>query len=233
MFMRQYGDVNLAVEKDVPMRGKVLRLRKPDSETDIYMDFCGYSIADGTNAYMFGNRLFVVTCWAGMTEEERNTASVGEINLVLAPQRFLQAAMRVGEYDWSDISFSLYHCMRFLNDETQPVESIVFLFCDQLSGEIAAEREVVLPQMLQDFLRASFQHSYQNAALDAEYDAFLQAAAQSDSMDFCDILYNRLAELSQEDVRIFRDADVQQIPFGVYITVSAENEVTDLHQNTP
>ena len=231
MFIRQYGEVTLAVKRDVPKRGTVLCLSKPDDGVEIYMDFCGEALPDGTNAYMFGNRLFVVTLWSGMTEEEQETALTGEIKLVLAPLRFLQGAMRAGAYDWSDITFSLYHCMRFLNDETQPVESIVFLFCDQLSGEIVAEREVTLPQALQVFLRTAYQRAHESAVLDMNYGSYLKAAQASETLDFCDIVFNTLAELSQEDVRTFREADPLKIPLGVYFTVDTYNRVTDLRQN--
>ena len=233
MFIRQYGEVTLAVKSEVPKRGEVLCLSKPaeDDGVEIYMDFCGSSLPDGTNAYMFGNRLFVVTLWADMTDDEQKTAITGNINLVFDPLRFLQGAMRVGEYGWSDITFTLYHCMRFLNDETQPVSSIVFLFCDQLSGEIVAEREVALSPPLGEFLRQAFELSHKSAALDMNYGGYLREAQASETHDFCDILYNTLAELSQEDVRVFRDGDINAVPYGVYVTVDSDNRITNLRQN--
>ena len=231
MFIRQYGEVTLTVKNDVPKRGSVLCLSKPDDGVEIYMDYCGEALPDGATAYMFGNRLFVVNLWAGMTQEEHEAALLGELRLVLAPLRFLQGAVRVGDYDWSDITFSLYHCMRFLNDETQPVGSIVFLFCDQVSGEIVAEREVPLPEALQNFLRTAFQRSHESAVLDMNYGAYLRAAQASETLDFCDIVYNTLAELSEEDVRTFREGDIADIPFGVYFTVDTYNRVTEMRQN--
>lgn len=231
MFIKRYGDVVLSVKEDVPKRGRVLCAEKQDADVEIFMDFCGESLRDGSDGYMFGNRIFVVTRWADMDDAERAAALSAELSLVFAPLRFMQAAMRVGDYDWSDITFSLYHCMRFLNDETKPVESVVFLFCDQLSGEIVAEREVVLPAQLQAFLRTAFLRSHESAVLDMNYGAYLEQAQESETQDFCDILYNKLADLSEEDVRTFREADPLKIPLGVYVTVDGENRVADFYQN--
>ena len=231
MFSMQYGDVTLSVKEDVPKRGTVLCAEMEGDAAEIYMDYCGYSLPDGTNAYMYGNRLFIVTRWADMSDEEVYAAAAGELHLVFAPLGFLQGAMRIGNYDWSDITFTLYHCIRFFNDENRPVEAIVFLFCDQLSGEIVARREVFLPPPLAEFMRQAFVRAHKSAALDMNYGAYLQQGKKDETLDFCDILYNKLTELSEIDVRAFRDADVNAVPYGVYVTVDPDNQITQIRQN--
>ena len=230
MFSKQYGDVTVAVVKDVPKRGRVLCMTKEDESSAVYMDFYGFSIPDGTNAYMFGNKLVVVTRWAQMSEEETEAVTHGELKLVFAPFRFLQGALKIGDYDWSDISFTLYHCMKYMNDETLPVDEIVFIFCDKASGKIVAEREVKLPSPLDEYLRQSMVRSHENAFLDFSYSKFLHMAQADESRDFCDLLYGALLELSAEDERIFREMDADNVPKGMYITISPENEVTGFEQ---
>ncbi len=230
MFRKQYGDVTIAEEIDVPKRGRVLCMTKEDETSAVYMDYCGFSLPDGTNAYVFGNKLVVVTRWAQMSAEEENAVSHGELQLVFAPFRFLQGALKIGDYDWSDITFTLYHCMRYMNDESRPVDEIVFIFCDKTTGEIVADREVKLPSPLDEYLRQSMLRSHENAFLDFSYPKYLEAARTDETRDFCDVLYDALLELSQDEMRIFRDMDADYVPQGMYITISPENEVIAFEQ---
>ena len=230
MFSKQYGDVTIAVHKDVPKRGRVLCMTKEDEPSAIYMDFYGFSIPDGTNAYMFGNKLVVVTRWAQMNEEEIDSVTHGALELVFAPFRFLQGALKIGDYDWSDITFTLYHCMKYMNDEARPVDEIVFIFCDKSSGKVIAEREVKLPSPLDEYLRQAMLRAHENAFLDFSYSKFLNAAQTDETRDFCDMLYSALLELTAEDERVFREMDADNVPKGMYITISPENEVTGFEQ---
>ena len=225
MFCKQYGSVNISVQKDVPKRGKVLCAVREADSVPIYMDHYGFSIPDGTNAYMFGNKLIVVTRWAEMSSEERAVAAKAPLELVFAPFRFLQGAMRVGNYGWSDITFVLYQCMRFLNDETRPVDSMIFLFSDKASGQITAEREVPCTPELGEFLRQALVRAHENAVLDMNYGLYLHNAHNDEALDFCDMIYNELWELSEGDSRRFRQLDPEDVPLGAYVTVTGDNRV--------
>ena len=230
MFKKQYGDVTIEVQEDVPKRGRVLCMTREDETSAVYMDFYGCTIPDGTNAYMFGNKLVVVTRWAEMSEEEIHTVTNGALRLVFAPFRFLQGALKIGSYGWSDITFTLYHCMKYLNNEALPVDEIIFIFCDKTAGEIVAEREARLPSPLNEYLRQSMLRSHEHAFLDFSYSKFLNLARTDESRDFCDVLYSALLELSQGDERVFREMDADNVPKGMYIEISAQNEVTGFRQ---
>ncbi len=230
MFCKQYGSVNISVRKDVPKRGKVLCAVQEADSVPIYMDHYGFSIPDGTNAYMFGNKLIVVTRWAEMDEEERAVVARGPLELVLAPFRFLQGALRIGEYGWSDVTFVLYQCMRFLNDETRPVDSVIFLFCDKANGQVTADREVPCTPELGEFLRQALVRAHENAVLDMNYGLYLHNAHNDETQDFCDMIYNELWELSKADCRRFQQMDPEEIPLGVYVSVDGENRIASYYQ---
>lgn len=231
MFEKQYGDVRIFVMRDVPKRGKVLCAVKEGESREIYMDFFGLSIPDGTNAYMFGNKLIIVTRWADMTEEEIASVTAGELRLVFAPYRFLQGAVKIGDYDWSDITFTLYHCMQFLNNDQAPVEEIIFLFCDKASGQIVADRDVAVPPVLGEYLRGAMVRAHEAAFLDFKYEQYLDLSETSDELDFCDVMYNALDGLSEGDRRLFRSQSPDAIPGGVYAVIDWSNEITDLKKH--
>ena len=231
MFEKQYGDVRIFVERDVPKRGKVLCAVKEGESRVVYMDYFGLSIPDGTNAYMFGNKLIVVTRWADMTEEEIANVTAGELRLALAPYRFLQGALKIGDYDWSAITFTLYHCMQFLNNDQAPVDEMIFLFCDKASGQIVADREVAAPPPLGEFLRKAMVRSHEAAFLDFKYEQYLDASEKSEEQDFCDLMYNALDALSASDSLVFRNQQPEEIPGAVFAQIDWSNEITDLKKN--
>jgi hypothetical protein len=232
MFCEQYGDVAVCVRSDVPKRGTVLCATKEGETAAVYMDHCGPTLPDGTDAYMFGNRMIVVTRWREMTEAERAAAANAPLNLVLSPLRLLQGALRVGDVGWGDITRELHHSMRFMNDENRNVDSLIFLFCDSLSGEVAAAREVPCPEALGAFLRRANVRSHAAAVLDFSYGAMLTAAQTDPARDFCDILYDKLLQLSEDDRRRFRllDPDSEAVPQAIRFTVGADNSVTEISQ---
>ena len=169
MFIRQYGEVTLSVKEDVPKRGEVLCASKPDDGTEIYMDFCGSSLPDGANAYMFGNRLFVVTCWADMYEGkfgcpmDANYTDMGYKNLVTVIDTDWYESLRTGLCDSINptaadvVNNKLYEVANyFLVCPANRVDNWMLINTDAYEGLTDNQKEV-LAQACEDLLAYSAQ----------------------------------------------------------------------------
>ena len=75
MFSITSGNVTIKTI-GAPKRGTCLEATNKNGEK-IYMDFCGMNpmlVPDGSNAYLFGNKLIIVTRWSDMSDEEKQNA---------------------------------------------------------------------------------------------------------------------------------------------------------------
>ena len=230
MFKKAYGDVVIEVKQGVEKRGTCLCAQQGD-KLPIYMDICGVAIPDGSNAYMYANKLIIVTRWAGMSEEEISVVNNADVRMVVAPFRFIQMGLAVGDFGWSDVFFNLYHCGVFYNDEQKPVDEIIMIFADRSSGEIVAQRSVTLSGGLDSFFRQAMVNSHKALFLDLSRGEFMIAAQSDPNRDLCDVVYDYLWQVTREDSAKFRQfSDIEKIPLGIYITVDKDGNLIDLYQ---
>lgn len=230
MFKKAYGDVVIEVKENVPKRGTCLCAQYGES-IPIYMDICGMLIPDGSNAYMYGNKLIIVTRWADMSDEEVDAVNNKDVRMVVAPFRFIQMGMSVGDFGWSDVFFTLYHCGVFDNDESKPIDEIIFIFADKTSGEIVADRSVQLSEGIGGFFRQAMVNSHKALFLDFSRGEFMAMAQSDPKRDFCDVVYDYLWQITKADSAKFRQfPDIEKVPLGIYITLNKDGEITDLYQ---
>lgn len=230
MFKKAYGNVVIEVMNGVAKRGTCLSATQ-GNERPIYMDFCGFAIPDGSNAYMYGNKLIIVTRWGGMSEDEINATANDNIYLAVAPFRFIQMGMSVGNFGWSDVFFTLYHCGLFANDETKPIDEIILIFADKSSGEIVADRSIKLPESLGNFFRHAMINSHKALPLDFSLGEFAAQAETDSQRDLCDIVYDYIWSQSRNDNAKFRKfPNLSKIPLGIYIVVNKNGEIINLYQ---
>ena len=231
MFKKEYGNVTIEVADGVPKRGTCLCASAGESRLKIYMDICGMMIADGSNAYMFGNKLIVVTRWQSMSDDEISTVKEEDIRFVFAPFDFVQLAVDIGGYGWSDVFFNLYHCGIFPNDENKPVDQIIMIFADKATGEIVADRAVTLPASMGEFLRECMVRSHKKAFFDLNKGDFAAAAQQDAQRDFCDVVYDYLWGFTKETSRKFRGfSDLENVHYGIYLVADKDGNTKDLYQ---
>jgi hypothetical protein len=230
MFKKIYGDVIIEVKKDVPKRGTCLCAQQGE-HLPIYMDICGFAIPDGSNAYMYGNKLIIVTRWAGMSSDEIEAVKNEEVRMVVAPFRFIQMGMQIADFGWSDVFFTLYHCGVFSNDENKPVDEIILIFADKSSGEIVADRRVPLQGGLDGFFRQALINSHKVLYYDFARGEFMAAANSDLNRDFCDVVYDQLWSVTKENSAQFRQfPNIGKIPLGIYFTIDKDGEIINLYQ---
>ena len=127
MFNETYGNVTIKIE-GMPKRGACLHISKPDGAY-ILADFCGMDptlVADGTNAYFFGNKLILVTRWSDMTDEEKYTVEHSELILAIHPYKCVQFSIKIGD-NWGDVMTTLHNFSKCHNDAEAPVDEIIFV----------------------------------------------------------------------------------------------------------
>ncbi len=230
MFKKVYGDVVIEVKEGVPKRGTCLCAQHGE-HLPIYMDICGFAIPDGSNAYMYGNKLIIVTRWAGMSEDEITAVTNSDIRMVVAPFRFIQMGIAIADFGWSDVFFNLYHCGIFHNDEKKPVDEIILIFADKTSGEIVAERSIALSGGIGGFFCQAMINSHKVLFLDFSRGEFMAAAESDPSRDICDLVYDYSWEITKEDSAKFRQfPDIEKIPLGIYMTANKDGAIIDLYQ---
>ncbi len=231
MFCQKYGDVTVKTE-EMPKRGNCLKISKPDG-VYILADFCGMNpmlVPDGTNAYFFGNKLIIVTRWADITEDEMDLFEQGEIELAIHPCQCVQFSIKIGG-NWGDVITTLHNFSKLHNDAEAPVDEIIFIFSDTHNSDYIISRNVKLPKYLQNFLKRANQNSLQHFSLDDKMGLILQAAKSDPDKDEFDFIYDLCYEKTKEFFQIARECELSDIPDGIYVTVSSDNEIIDIHQN--
>lgn len=199
----------------------------------ILMDFCGMNpalVPDGTNAYMFGNSVIFVTRWSDMTDREKQTVEKGELCLAIHPCQFVQFSLGV-DGDWSDVFTTLHHCYEQLNVESQPVTEAIFIFADTHDSDYVISRRVTLPPYVQKFLQKCNAADHKAYSLDGVTDVIRSKTDEDPYKDYWDLLYDLNWEKTKESSRIAKKSDPKDIPNGVYVEISSDNQVTNMYIN--
>lgn len=231
MFKQTYGSVTIKTA-EMPKRGECLHISKPDGAY-ILADFCGMNpalVPDGTNAYFFGNKLIIVTRWADMTEGEIRTVEKGEITLAIHPYQCVQFSIKIGS-NWGDVMTTLHNFSKLHNDVNAPVDEIVFIFADTHDSDYITSRAVKIPKYLQNFLQKANQNSIKCFSLDDKLRGIRALAANDPERDEFDYIYDICFEETRKYGKAARQQEPSNIPDGIYISINANNEITDIHQH--
>ncbi len=199
----------------------------------ILMDFCGANpalVPDGTNAYLFGNSVIVVTRWSDMTVQKKHSVETGEICLAIHPCKYLQFSVCI-DGNWSDVFTKLHHCYAALNNENEPVKEVIFIFSDTHDSDYIISRRVVLPPPVQIVLQKCNANDHSTFAIDRLTGVIHEKAKETSSKDFWDILYDLDWEQTKESSRKAKEHDPRYIPNGIYIDISSDDRVTCLYLN--
>lgn len=231
MFNETYGNVTIKIE-GMPKRGACLHISKPDGAY-ILADFCGMDptlVADGTNAYFFGNKLILVTRWSDMTDEEKYTVEHCELILAIHPYKCVQFSIKIGD-NWGDVMTTLHNFSKCHNDAEAPVDEIIFVFSDTHDSDYVTARAVKLPKPLQNFLQKANRNSLSHFSLDGKFDLLRYAAKDDPYKDEFDLMYDLCYENTKEFSRSARKQEPSNIPDGIYVSISTDNTVTDFRQH--
>jgi len=199
----------------------------------ILMDFCGMNpalVPDGTNAYLFGNSLIMVTRWSDMSDEEKNTVETACLSLAIHPYQYVQFSLGI-DGRWSDVMTTLHHCYGKLNEEDEPVKEAIFIFADTHDGDYVISRCVKLPPYVQRYLQKCNKTSHESFALD-EMTHIIHARVKDDPVkDYWDLLYDVNWNETKEFSRKARGCEPDNVPDGVYLEISSDNVVTNMYLN--
>lgn len=230
MFEKQFG--NLTVKTEVmPKRGNCLKASVGDKY--ILMDYCGANpmlVPDGTNAYFFANKIILVTRWSDMSDAEKQTVQTGKLCLAFHTYQYTQFSLKV-EDNWGDVMINLYHCISGWNNESAPVDEIIFIFADTHDSDYVISRSVMLPQNFQEYLMKMNAVTRKALAIEREVPGLYAQAEQDPSRDFYDYLYDICFEKTKAYSRAARSADPDAIPDGIYIEIDGNNRIVNVYQN--
>ena len=229
MFKENFGKVTLETVT-APKRGLCLQASM-ENGTRILMDICGMMLADGTNAYFFGNKLIMVTRWGGMSNAEKERTQTGTLTLALHPTEMIQFSMKVGE-NWGDVMLTLPHCYSAYNNENEPVDEIIFVFTDKYDTDFLISRRVALPPFLQKRLQKAMVESHRLISTDDMMLGLTSMSNNDANKDLWDYVYDVCWEVIAPYDRKARKQDFQ-IADGVYIEIGGNNKITDIHTYEP
>ena len=231
MFNQTFDNVTIKIVKTAK-RGECLQMSKPDG-TYILADFCGgqINVPDGTNAYMFGNKLIMVNRWGNMTDYEKDTVENYELAVVIHPYKCVQYSIKVGR-NWGDVTTTLHHVNSRFNDANAPVDEIIFIFADTQDSDYMTARRVKLPRNLQNLLRKCNENSiaFLNIS-DSMMDTFRMFGNSDPRQDEFDYLYDYCYEKTENYMKAARAPEPDDVPGGVYLYIDSDNELSDLCQN--
>ena len=239
-FDKTFGDVRIRAV-NVPWKGTCLEATYHDQM--IIMDISDTEetpIPDGTNAYMFGNKLIMVTRWRDLSESEKQTLKSGDVILLIQPYRVVQFSLYIN--GWEDVFFTLPHCYADQNNETEPVQEMIYIVCDSHDDSFIESRQIVLPEQIQNFLRKSNIASHKELALDdvKELSTMKTILAMCDRTNmsesdydviwaFCDGIYDICFEKTLEYSRAAKE-DPAEKPKGIYVAIDGLNNVKGVMQ---
>ena len=231
MFNQTFGEVTIKVES-MPKRGECLHISKADGQY-ILADCFGMNptlVPDGTNAYLFGNKLIVVTRWADMSEDEIDTVENDEIIFAIHPYKCVQFSINLGG-NWGDVMTNLHNFSKYHNDANRPVDEIIFIFADTHDSDYVSSRLVKLPKPVQKLLQKSNQNSLKTFSLDDKLESIKYMAMADPNKDEFDIMYDLCFEATKDMAREAQKCEPADVPGGVYITIDEYNDVVDLYRN--
>lgn len=230
MFEQVFGKVTLRTVSE-PKRGFCLEASMGE-DTRILMDVCGMMIADGTNAYFFGNKLIFVTRWGNMSDAEKERVQNDTIVLAIHPSEMIQFSMKMGPH-WGDVMLTLPHCYSPYNDENAPVDEIIFVFTDKhAADEFMITRRLALPPFLQKRLQRALVSAHQLIDLDDRMPALLAASSTDESKDVWDYMYDRCWTVIRPYDREATKKDFR-IPDGLYIEIGSDNRIKNITEGAP
>ena len=230
MFQKSFGNVTIQMAK-AAKRG--LCLMASCGNQRILFDFVGTDpvlVPDGTNAYMFGNKLILVTRWSDMQEAEKETVKRGALTLVLYPGECIQMGLKVGQ-NWGDVTLTMPHCVAGLNDENAPVDELIFLFGDTHDETFLISRSVKLPPFLQEVLRQANADTIRLMPMDGEIRALSREAAADPARDFCRCFYGACMERTKKYADAARAIDPANVPGGIYIEIDGSDSIKNIYRN--
>lgn len=229
-FRRTFGDVTV---ETVNNEYKGICLEATWAGTKIIMEHYENHLLDfpdGSNGYFFGNKLIIVTRWSGMSDAEKRKVETAELALALHPYPCVQLSLKVGE-NWGDVLVNLHHCWAALNDENAPVDEAILFFADTADPEYLTCRTVALPPFVKKFLQKCNVSSHKFLDLDSKAQDLQLQYARDPAMDFYNKLYDAGWAKSRKFYNQARATDLEDIPDGVYLEISAANKVTKFYQN--
>ena len=230
MFQKKYGNVTIQM---VQAAKRGLCLMASRGHQRILFDFVGEDqekVPDGTNAYMFGNKLILVTRWSDMSEDEKATVRESSLTLVLHPGECIQMSLKI-ENAWGDVTLTLPHCVNGLNDENAPVDELIFLFGDTHDENFLISRNVMLPPFIQEVLRKANESTHRIMPMDQEIQALSRKAAEDPARDFCDYFYDACAAKTVDYAAKAREIDPASVPDGIYIEIDGNDIIKNLYKN--
>ena len=205
---------------------------------------------DGTNAYMFANKLIVVPRWSNLSGAEQEPLRTSPLTLAIYPHEFVQFSLRIGQ-GWEDVFFNLPNCISGFNFPDAPVEEMIFIGCDPQDSSFLAVRRIALPPVIQKILAQSNAACLKKLDLDSdpkvarykENAAKLKAELAENPASagrqlfytalwiLCDELYDRCYKITGGIGQRVRSFDPDDIPSGIYMEISSQDQVMDLSQN--
>lgn len=231
MFKQTFGEVTIKIE-NVAKRGECLHISKADG-TYILADFCGgaINVPDGTNAYLFGNKLIMVNRWANMTDAEKDTVENDELAIAIHPYKCVQFSIKIGR-NWGDVTTTLHHVNNRFNDVNMPVDELIFIFADTQDSDYMTARSVKLPKNLQNLLRKSNENSLSVVNVtDSMMDLFRAWGSSDPQKDAFDYLYDYCHGKTEAYIGAARVHEPDDVPGGIYVYIDSDNEICDLFQN--
>ena len=240
-FDKYFGDVRI---RAVSIPGKGTCLEATYHDQMIIMDISDTEerpIPDGSNAYMFGNKLIMVTRWRDLSESEKQTLKSGDVMLIIHPYRVMQFSLYIND-GWEDVFFTLPHCFADQNNETEPVREMIYIVCDSHHDNFIESRQIELPEQAQNFLRKGNSASHKELALDDVNELTVMKAilancdrANMSELDYyamweyCDAIYDICYEKTLEYSRAAKE-DPSDRPKGIYVAIDGMNRVKGIRQ---
>ena len=226
MQIAKHGNVTLELVS-TPQRGTCL-CASDDKGKKILMDVCGMNpmlVPDGTNAYMFANKLLLVTRWSDMTDEEKVCVQNESLILAVHPLGVTQFSLRI-HGNWGDVFWTLPNCVDWFNDPDLPVTEVIFVFCDTHDSDFIITRAVELPPFVGALLKKSNAYCLENCALNLTMDQLKEQAEEG--RDEYDVLYDRCFELTDKFGKQARKENPSYIPNGIYMLIDEQNKVAKI-----
>ena len=230
MFQNTFGNVTIQMVK-AAKRG--LCLMASFGNQRILFDFVGLDpvqVPDGTNAYLFGNKLILVTRRSDMQDAEKETVKHGSLTLALYPGECIQMGLKVEE-NWNNVTLTLPHCVTGLNDENAPVDEVIFLFGDTHNENFLISRSVSLPPFIQKALQKANADTFRLMPMDGEIQALSREAAADPARDFCSCFYRACMEKTKIYAEAARALDPANVPDGVYIEIDGNDIIKNIYKN--
>lgn len=231
MFNQTFGDVTIKTET-MPKRGECLHISKSDGQY-ILADCFGMNpmlVPDGTNAYLFGNKLIMVTRWANMSEDEIDTVENDEIIVAIHPYQCVQFSINLGG-NWGDVMTTLHNFSKHHNDVDRPVDEIIFIFTDTHDSDYVSSRVVKLPKQIQKILQKSNQNSLKVFSLDDKLETIKYMAKCDPNKDEFDIIYDLCFDATKDMAREAQKYEPDDVPGAIYITIDGYDDIVEIYRN--